>query len=105
MNRTFKRSQRYYNTFRQFVKGQFLTGLSIHEVGHALWLEEALDKNNPQDLPVPGVTYGVMLNKGDLSLHLVNDNDKFTISNLQTIQAMGLSVSVENGGPGDNRPK
>ena len=73
----------------------------LHEIGHALWLPEAFDKDDPNDQPVPGVTYGVMLNKGPLSLHLENDNDKFTVENIQRIQKMG----VPDYGPGANRPR
>jgi hypothetical protein len=32
----------------------------LHEISHALWLDEALSNDNPTALPVAGVTYGVM---------------------------------------------
>ena len=67
----------------------------LHEIGHALWLEEALDKMDNNAQPVPGTTYGVMLNKGHLRLHLVDNNDKFRDEDIPKIQAMG----------GANRPK
>jgi len=75
----------------------------LHEIGHALWLDDVYEKDaqdNPID-PLPGVTYGVMLGKGDLGFHLVNDNDKFTKQNLKDIQAMG----VPEMGSGWNRPR
>jgi len=76
----------------------------LHEIGHALWLEDALDKNDLTAQPVAGVTYGVMLNKGPLRGHLVNDNDIFTIENIRTIQAMGES-NEDAQGKGYNRPR
>jgi len=72
--------------------------LLLHEIGHALWLKEALGEN---ETPDPNVTYGVMLNKGPLGSHLVDDNDKFIIKNLKDIQAMG----VPEAGSGWNHPK
>ena len=52
-------------------------------------------------LLVPGITYGVMLDRGDLSLHLENDNDKFTVENIRDIRRMGVPTE----GPGANRPR
>jgi len=86
------------------ISNQFDTIYSIvvlHEIGHALWLDDVKDAQGNKIDPLPGVTYGVMLGKGDLGFHLVNDNDKFTKQNLKDIQAMG----VPEAGSGWNHPK
>ena len=69
----------------------------LHEIGHALWLEDI----EPKAGTPPNTTYGIMVDNVPLGTNLINDNDKFTVENIRDIQKMGVPIF----GPGSNRPR
>ena len=71
----------------------------LHEIGHALWLEEA----EPKSSDPPNTTYGIMVNDVPLGTNLINDNDIFTVENIRDIQDMKSSDSLYDGYSG--RPR